>query len=600
MIGPYVSDCFRRRKMLVALFFATSLGRTICALASVALIQQFLAAVLGTQGRISGVLRHAFGASHVSSVLLGLLLAVLLGSALFEYWNAIITQRAVEILELGLMDRLIRHLLTLSVQYFNRRTYGDIIQAVRQDVVQFRIMVSAYANVMLESMLMLGMAGALIWLSPTLLFWALVAVPLLACPVVIVTTKRMRAVSEITRTSGYVLFDVILQILTGMRVIKAYQAEETQARGGYEKGKIFFTQLMKAIKIRAFGGVLLQTTGGLCFVLVIALGTLQVARGSLTWPALLAFAMATRALFAPMLNLYSDYLNIPAYTASMLRIDELLKTKPLVLDRPHALALAAGPRRITFDKVSFSYGEVPVLREISFEARAGETIGIVGPSGTGKSTLLNLLVRFYDPTSGRVMFDGIDLRDLRLADIYRRMAIVNQDPFLFATTVRENIRCGRLDASDEEVIAAAQQAFVHEDILNLSVGYDTQIGAGGRELSRGQAQRINVARALLKRAPLLLLDEATSSLDSVAESEVQSAIDRLMVGRTSFVVAHRLSTLRNADRILVLDGGGIAAFGAHDALLRDCDLYRQLWELQSIGVTASREPGISSGTVQVV
>jgi ABC-type multidrug transport system fused ATPase/permease subunit len=345
MIGPYVKECFHRRKTLVALFFATSIGRTGCAMASVFLIQQFLSAVLGTRGWISGAISRAFGAAHAPSVLLGLLLIVLLSSALFEYWNAIATQRAVEVLELGLMDRLIRHLLTLSVQYFNRQTYGDIIQAVRQDVVQFRIMVSAYANVMLESMLILGMACVLIWLSPSLLFWALVALPLLACPVVLVTTRRMRAVSEITRFTGYVLFDVILQILMGMRAIKAYQGEETQARGGYAKGEAFFTQLMKAVKIRAFGGVLLQTTGGLCFVLVIALGTLQVARGSLTWPALLAFAMATRALSAPVVNLYGDYLNIPAYTASMLRIDELLKTKPMILDRPNALPLAAGPRR---------------------------------------------------------------------------------------------------------------------------------------------------------------------------------------------------------------------------------------------------------------
>jgi ATP-binding cassette subfamily B protein len=206
----------------------------------------------------------------------------------------------------------------------------------------------------------------------------------------------------------------------------------------------------------------------------------------------------------------------------------------------------------------------------------------VGPSGAGKTTLLNLLIRLYDPTSGSVMFDGHDLRELRLADIYDRVAVVAQEPFLFSTTVRENVRCGRPTASDEEVEGAARAAYIHEEILALPSGYETRIGVGGQGLSRGQAQRINVARAFLKNAPILLLDEATSSLDSVAEANLQEAIDSLLEARTSFVVAHRLSTLRKADRLLVLDQGRLVGFGRHDELLRDCALYRRLWELQQL------------------
>jgi ATP-binding cassette, subfamily B, bacterial MsbA len=584
LFPPYVIDCFRRRKRLVVLFFVTSFGRTFSTLASVLLLQQFLSVALGKKGAVAGMITRFYGGSNIIYILVVLMLVVTFATAFFTYWNALVTQKAVEVLELGLMRRLLRHILSLSVQYFHRRTQGDIIQTVRQDVVQLRTLVSSTANVIMDGTMVLAMAGVQAWLSPWLMFWSLIVLPLMIGPLVIFGTVRLRSLSKITRLTGYVLVDVILQILTGIRVIKAYQAEESETENGIRKSELFFDSLMKAIRVRAFGNVLIQTMGGLCFIVIIAVGTLQVARGTLTWPSLLAFAVAARALFTPLVNLYGDYLNIPTYKASMDRIGELLNTKPMVVDRPDARSFPTGPRQITFDDVDFSYGEIPVLQNLSFQVKAGETIGIVGPSGTGKSTLLNLIVRYYDPTSGRVSFDGNNLKDLRLADIYGKIAIVTQDPFLFATSVKENIRCGHPGATDDDVIAAADGASIHEDIMRLPSGYDTQIGAGGRELSRGQAQRINVARALLKSAPILLLDEATSSLDSVAEAEVQKSIDRLMQGRTSFVVAHRLSTLRNADRILVLDRGRLCAFGPHDLLLRECALYRNLWELQNLTV----------------
>ena len=251
-------------------------------------------------------------------------------------------------------------------------------------------------------------------------------------------------------------------------------------------------------------------------------------------------------------------------------------------ERPGALPLAAPPRRIRFENVAFSYGERPILRNISVEVRAGETVGIVGPSGAGKSTLLGLVARFYDPSSGRICFDDRDLRDLRLADLYDSIALVPQDPFLFTDTVRENIRYGRATATDAEVEAAARAALIHDEIMLLPDGYDTVIGGPERRLSRGQQQRINIARAFVKNAPILLLDEATASIDAIAEQEVQDAVERLFQGRTTFVVAHRLSALRAAHRIVVIDEGTIVASGTFDELLRDSTLYRQLWEAQQI------------------
>ena len=220
--------------------------------------------------------------------------------------------------------------------------------------------------------------------------------------------------------------------------------------------------------------------------------------------------------------------------------------------------------------------------DISISVNAGETIGIVGPSGAGKTTLLNLMIRLYDPSSGCVQFDGRDLRNLKLDDIYHQVAIVAQEPFLFSTSVRENIRCGRPSASDAESKMPRGQPSSMTRFCDFPEGYDTQIGVGGRGLSRGQAQRINVARAFVKNAPILLLDEATSSLDSVTEAHVQEAIEHLLESRTSFVVAHRLSTLRKADRLLVLDRGKCVGFGSHEELMRACPLYGRLWKSQQL------------------
>src|SRR5262249_28409237 len=219
---------------------------------------------------------------------------------------------------------------------------------------------------------------------------------------------------------------------------------------------------------------------------------------------------------------------------------------------------------------------------LSLEVRAGETLGIVGPSGAGKSTLLGLVSRFYDPSSGRILFDDCDLRDLRLADLYDSIAMVTQDPFLFTDTVRENIRYGRITATDDEIEAAARAALIHDEIMVLPEGYDTVVGGPERRLSRGQQQRINIARAFLKNAPILLLDEATASIDAIAEQEVQAAIERLFEGRTTLIVAHRLSALRAADRIVVIDRGTIVASGTPEELLRESGVYRQIWEAQTI------------------
>jgi ABC-type multidrug transport system fused ATPase/permease subunit len=287
-----------------------------------------------------------------------------------------------------------------------------------------------------------------------------------------------------------------------------------------------------------------------------------------------------RASHGPLNNINQGYLEIQRYGASVEHIERLLKEQPEIHDRADARPLMLPPRTIAADNLEFSFRGRPVLENVSFTVNAGETLGIVGPSGAGKTTLLNLIARFYDPEAGSVRLDGEDLRSFRLRDVYGMLAIVTQDPFLFSSSIRDNILCGRPDASQAEVEAAARAAEIHDEILSMPEGYETVVGQGGRSLSRGEAQRVNVARAILKNAPILLLDEATSSLDSYSEARVQLAVDRLVSGRLAISVAHRLSTLRNATRILVLEQGQAMGLGTHQELLATCPTYVRLWEAQ--------------------
>jgi len=272
------------------------------------------------------------------------------------------------------------------------------------------------------------------------------------------------------------------------------------------------------------------------------------------------------------------------------RTRTILELKAELPDAPGAHALHHAPDRMVLDDVSFAYDGHLVLDSINATFHRGETIGIVGPSGAGKTTLVALMLRLYDPNSGRITFDGVDLRNIKHADLMDQSAIVLQEPFLFLDTIANNIRISRPDASMAEVIEAAKAANVHDEIERMERGYETMLGRArdARGVSTGQKQRICIAAALLKNAPLLFLDEATSSLDAVSERRFQSALDRLMQGRTTFIIAHRLSTLRHADRIMVLEHGRLVGLDTHEELMRSCDVYRRLWTYQMGGATMDR------------
>lgn len=577
---------FRWEKRLVARFLFTMVGRTLAVVLTIYLIQEFLAGMFDEAGGLTALVVAWLGKSATLWVTVGLLLLAYAAGGLFSYDNSVVQQRIIKHFELGIMERLMRHLLRLSVLYINQQSPGDLIQVIRQDVSHLRVMVRSAATLLIDGLTAVGLIVTAFWISPWLAFWALCVLPPASLPIVLVA-NRIRSRSFRARKHGYVVFDIMLQLLTGIRVIRAYRAEGREAALAVEKGNLYFDEMIAMTRLRALAQILLELLAGLGVVLVILVGTFQVQNGSLTWAGLLTFLLAARALNGPFNSVYSNFMDIQMHAAAVRRISEVLETRPEVTNRPGALPLKTAPRAIAFENVGFSYGEAPVLRDLTFTVRRGETLAIVGPSGAGKSTLLNLFVRFYDPTEGRVCFDGRPLDELRLADVYDQVAIVTQEPFLFATSVRDNIRIGRPSATDAEVEEAARAAYIHEDILPLPQGYDTVIGIGGRALSRGQMQRVNLARAFLKNAPILLLDEATSSLDCVAEAEIQWALDRLMEGRTNIVVTHHFGSLRHVDRVLVLEHGRLAGLGTHDELMRDCPLYQRMWQLQGLAEMVS-------------
>lgn len=491
-------DLLRGQRALLLRFAATSLGRTAMVMASVLLIREFLFAVLQQEGGLAALVAERAGREAALGGVAVLLVGSYVGASLLYYDNQVTRQRLVKVVELGLMERLVRHLLTLPVRFFDRSSHGDLIHAVRQDIADLRVVCLSAATVVMESAVAAGLLIAAVWVSPTLAFWALFVLPIASVPLLIIA-RRTRARSFAERRTGYVVFDVILQILRGIRIIKIYQGEEQEARNTTDAARRYFDEQIRIVRIRELSYVVLESLAGLSIAAVIIVGGLQVMRGTLEWPQLLAFLMAVRALHGPLDHINTDFMLIQRHGAAAARIRQLLQEPPEVLNAAAAQPLATVARRIAVDDASFSYGDRAVLQGISFELAAGETLGIAGPSGSGKSTLLGLIARFYDPVSGTVRFDGVDLRRVRLDDLRRQIAAVTQEPFLFEATVRENIRCGSPTASDAEVEAAARSADVHEEIVALPRGYDTVLGVGGRGLSGGQAQRINVARALIDR-----------------------------------------------------------------------------------------------------
>jgi len=416
--------------------------------------------------------------------------------------------------------------------------------------------------------------------------WRLAVIVALTIPVFLVVVMTMRGrmgrASRVTKEKIAHINQEIESSLSGVRTAKAF-ANETVENARFVAANDQFKTSKRDFH-KAMGMFHSSVEFFLCSlnVVVIGFGGYYVMQGRMDYRDLLTFTLYISSFVSPMRKLSSFSEMFANGFAGLSRFVEVMRTEPTVRDKPDARPLAQIRGRITVDKVSFAYdGDLDVLHDVSLEVNPGETIAIVGPSGGGKTTLCQLIPRFYDVTTGSIAIDGQDIRDVTQRSIHENIGIVQQDVFLFADTVFENIRYGKPEASMEEVIEAAKKAEIYEDILAMPQGFDTYVGERGTLLSGGQKQRIAIARIFLKNPPILILDEATSALDSVTEAKIQRAFDALAVGRTTLIIAHRLSTIRSANRIVSIADGIITECGSHEELVNTGGVYAQLYKTQN-------------------
>ena len=480
----------------------------------------------------------------------------------------------------NIRDQLYAHIQSLSFSYFTRTPTGIIMSRITNDVNLVQGALTRAPSSLAQGILtMAALTGYIFYLN-----WRLAALSLIVLPLAGFAlsrfSRRFRGVSTQMQEQLGVLNTHLHETIAGVRIVKAFGMEAYESRRFAERNKSLFNSFMRAIKTSALSHPVMEFISMLGTSMVIIYGIYSIGRGAMTVGEFFSFLMALIFFYRPLKELNGINSIIQEGMAAAQRIFEVLDTKPEIQDGPDAVPVLHDFKIIEFKDVSFQYEDELVLKDINITVKTGETIAIVGKSGGGKTTLVNLIPRFYDVTGGMIAIGGIDLRKITTASLRSHIAIVTQQTILFNDTVRNNIAYGDPSCDREDIVRAAKAAQADEFIKTLPLGYDTMIGEDGIKLSGGQRQRLSIARALLKNAPILVLDEATSSLDSESEREVQKALDTLMKDRTSFVIAHRLSTIINADRIIVLKNGRIVEEGRHEELLAHGREYKNLHDQQ--------------------
>jgi subfamily B ATP-binding cassette protein MsbA len=505
-------------------------------------------------------------------------LAVFVVKGFATYAQSVLMSRVGLRIVARLQTRVVDHVIRLDLAYFQDTSTGTLVSRVLYDTSMLRGIVANVLTGLGKDLLTLVFLVALMfWQDWRLALIAFFAFPTAIWPILRIG-RRTRKVTANTQAEMAELTTLLSQVFQGARHVKAYGME------GYETARSQrlidrVTGLMyKAARIRSAGHPIMETLGGIAIVAVILYGGWQVIAGASTTGAFFSFVTALLLAYEPMKRLTQLNAGLQEGLAAAERVYQVLDEPPKIVDRPSAKALAISGGAIRFEDVRFAYRpDKPALAGISLDIPAGKTVALVGPSGGGKSTILNLIPRFFDADAGRVAVDGQDVREVTLASLRESVALVSQEVSLFDDTIGANIAYGRQSASEEEIVAAARAAQAHDFIRALPEGYWTRIGEQGVKLSGGQRQRIAIARAMLKNAPILLLDEATSALDTESERLVQDALKDLMRGRTTLLIAHRLSTVIDADRIYVIDDGRVIESGRHAELLQQGGAYARLY-----------------------
>lgn len=494
-----------------------------------------------------------------------------------SYLVSYIGQRVV----IDIREVMFRKFQRMPIAYFDKHQTGETMSFVTNDVAAIQTaLVDKLIELFTEGSVLIGSLVMMFYLDWKLSLLTLIVVPMVGYAMQ-VFGKKLKENGRVIQERIADITSLLQESISSIRTVKSFVREDFEIERFRKENDLNFQAAMKNIKLTSLLTPTVEFLAALAVTLIVWFGGYEVVNGVITAGALVAFLTYAVNLANPVKRIARVYGHLQQAMAAADRIFHVLDLEEAVADHPNAIKLPRVEGHVTLENISFSYdGEHHALENVSLEVKPGQMIAFVGPSGAGKSTIANLIPRFYDVTGGRILIDGHDIRDVTLNSLREQIGIVPQETTLFSATVLENIRYGRLDATDEEVIEAAKSANADEFIRELPEGYQTQIGERGMNLSGGQRQRMAIARAILKNPQILILDEATSALDTESEKIVQSALDTLMLGRTSFVIAHRLSTIFGADQIYVIDHGRIREHGTHEELLKLNGLYSNLYNIQ--------------------
>lgn len=516
-------------------------------------------------------------------IVLGAIITITMLRSIFLYLQTVATQRIVTRMSTDIQKDAFTHLINADFARMTRETPGRLLSRLTNDINFLQQAVQASLNTAVRDTLMvIALVASMIYLDPLMSLFVLGVYPIAALPIAVIS-ERLRKVAKRTQTELGDMTSLLAENLGASRLIKTYRLEDYASERVHGSFEQVFNLKMKAVRNRARLDPVLEALGGFAVAGVIAFAYWRIASGISTVGDFMGFVTALLMAAQPIRALGNLTGRIQEGLAAAERLYGLLDEKPSIVDAPDAKSLAITTGTISFEDVSFGYeqsSEQRAIEDFTLKVRGGTTVALVGRSGAGKSTVINLVPRLFDVTQGQISIDGQDIRSVTLQSLRSSIALVSQDITMFDDTIRANIALGRLDASEDEIISAARDAAAHEFILAQPNGYDTMIGASGLRLSGGQRQRIALARAILKDAPILLLDEATSALDTQSEQLVQTALARFTENRTTLVIAHRLSTVQNADLICVMEDGRIIETGRHSDLISREGPYAQLAQAQ--------------------